>query len=123
MPSDLTRWTQRGTLRPEHAQLLDAHGIEMAAIAESVGGMDALSPQRQALLSDYCRLGVGLSLISGRMLTKIDTAEVGELASRLATLATARARILSLIGLDPERNEIDLDTYLREKAQAPEAAS
>jgi hypothetical protein len=118
LPSDLVRWTRRGSVRKELAGLLEVHAGEMADIGNALGGLGTLSPQRQALLRDWCRLGVAVSLVAGRMLSKPDTAEAGELASRLATLATARARILSLVGLDERREELDLPAYIAQRAAA-----
>jgi len=112
LPGDLVLWSRRGTLRPDLCQLVELHGAEMGVIGDALGGLEKLSPQRQALLRDFCRLGVATSLVAGRMLSRPDGNEAGELASRLATLSTARARVLGMLGLDERHDELDLPAYL-----------
>ena len=84
-----------------------------AAIANDLGGQDALSTMQQALVNNAALLGAMLEDIGAKFLAgeKADTAE-------FATLANSQRRLLADLGLHRKAKDItpDLKTYIRGKA-------
>ena len=112
LPRDVRMYAEEGVVRPDHAEIVEFHNEEYLGIREAMGEA-ALTPQREALLRDYHRLGVVSSLVLGVYLRDPSQAD---LASRLATLATARAKLLGMVGLDRQPRDVrDLRDYIAEK--------
>jgi len=110
LPRDLELWQERGVLRDELHPLIAAAEHEGLAVLEARGGADVVSPQVISMVRSHTRLGVAEEILTGLLLRNPDEPD---LASRLATVATARARILQLVGLDRVQRDVpDLRSYL-----------
>lgn len=108
--AELALARRAGAVAPQLAGLLECADVEADAIAEGLGGVDQLSPQRLAMVQDFARLGVVLRGELARYLEARD----GEAAARVGTLAGQRRQILATLGLDRfARDALDVDGYAR----------
>ena len=113
-PRDLVRLRDSGTVAESLRPILDLAENEMAEIIDSLGGADAISPTKRAIIEDAVSVGVALRGELGRYLQSGDP----DAASRVGTLAGARRQSLALIGLEPIRDEVPaLDTYIRTREE------
>lgn len=122
LPSDLTA-VERGLPVREECREHVAEGAALAMALLEMQGDDA-TPARRALIQSVGRLTAIEGLLVRRLLSAGDS-DAAELASRVATVAGQRARILSMLGLDEERADaLDVTGYaaaLRGQNRAPEA--
>ncbi len=113
LPRDLELWEAKGVVRPELHAVVNAARGEMLEVLDALGGENEVSPQRLALLREFVRLGVAGQLLMGLLLRDPDQSG---LASRLATVASTRAKLLNLCGLDRATQDVpDLRQYLRDQ--------
>jgi hypothetical protein len=122
LSSDLTA-VERGFPVREECREHVAEGAALAMALLEMQGDDA-TPARRALIQSVGRLTAIEGLLVRRLLSAGDSA-AAELASRVATVAGQRARILSMLGLEEERADaLDVTGYaaaLRGQNRAPEA--
>lgn len=83
-------------VRPELLPLVEGGADEAAALLLAMGGADRASPQRMIAAQDFGRLG---AVLRGLLLRWAQTNDP-ELASRIATVSSARRALLGLLGLD-----------------------
>lgn len=98
-------------VRPELLALVSAGADEAHALLEAQGGAERASPQRTIAAQDFGRLG---AVLRGLLLRWAQTGDP-ELASRIATVSSARRALLGMLGLDERREEKSLEDYLREQ--------
>lgn len=117
-PQDLARLRESGTVPERISGFLESAEVEAEALLEALGGPDAVSPQRRALVEDAARVGLVLRAELARYVQTADP----DAASRVGSLASARRASLVALGLDrAERTVPDLRTYLAERArEAPQ---
>ena len=102
---------------------LKRHAVEAQAetlsLVAALGGLDTLSEQRLILIQDAGRLGLIVRALTTQFL---QGGGDPDLATRIATITTARRTLLQTLGLNRAEHEVpDLATYLRDKdAQKPE---
>lgn len=126
LPRDLAAIEHGMPVRPDRVEDVRRGQALALAVLEALGGEDHTTPQERILLGDVGRLETLLGLLVRRALHAGDS-DVPDLASRVGTLVTARARLLGMLGLSERRVERDLGAYLadrerepaREPAQAP----
>ena len=87
---------------------------EALALENALGGEGEVSEQRLLLIQDIGRLGLMLRAVVARFLQGDGDPE---LASRVASLASARRASLALLGLDRVARELDLAAYLEQAAE------
>jgi hypothetical protein len=121
-PKDLVKLRRSGTV-PEHLlPFLESAELEAGEFIEASGGPDMVSPKVKAILEDTARMGLVLRAELARYIQTGDS----DAGSRVGTLASARRASLVAIGLERFEKTLDLQTYLRQRAedeaQAPEAA-
>ena len=104
--------------RPSLRPYIAAGVAEAQAIVEALGGPEALSPQRQALMRDVARL----SAVVGAVTAAFFRSEDPELIPKLTSAIAARRGLLERLGLDERRVEHDLGTYIRQRASAQNGA-
>jgi hypothetical protein len=97
LPHDVRMYERSGLIREEQRAIKCLHDAEYLAIRDAIGDAK-LTPQREALLRDHHRLGIVGSLVLGVYLRDPEQAD---LASRLATIAGTRAKLLQLVGWVP----------------------
>ncbi|MEB2346935.1 MAG: hypothetical protein OZ948_19655 [Deltaproteobacteria bacterium] len=102
-------------VRPELMAAVAAGADEAHALLEAQGGADHAGPARTIAAQDFGRLG---AVMRGLLLRWAQTGDP-ELASRVATLSSARRGLLSLLGLDERRVERDLGQYLADRDREP----
>jgi len=98
-------------VRPELMAAVAAGSDEAFALLEAQGGAERASPQRTIAAQDFGRLG---AVLRGLLLRWAQTGDL-EIASRIATVSSARRSLLGLLGLDERREEKTLEAYLREQ--------
>lgn len=112
-PSELAELERTGSvsdsLRPYAAQAIE----EADAFAHGLGGIDAISAQRLALIQDASRVGLVLRAVVARFLQGEGDPE---LASKVGSLASTRRSLLTALGLERLEKEVDLTDYLERKA-------
>lgn len=112
-PSELLELEKTGTvspsLRPYAAQAIE----EADQLAQALGGVENLSPQRLVLIQDATRVGLVMRAMLARFLQGDGDPE---LASRIGTLVGARRTSLTALGLDRVSKEPDLAGYIASKA-------
>jgi len=120
-PSDLLALASGDfdAVRPELMPLVEAGADEAAALLLALGGTQNASPQRTIAAQDFGRLG---AVLRGLLLRWAQTNDP-EVASRIATIASARRGLLALVGLDEHRTEKSLEEYLRERAAQTSAGA
>jgi hypothetical protein len=111
------RRLREGEVHPAVSPFLAAAEAELGDFARALGG-EAISPQRAALIADCAALGLLLRCETARYVQSMDEQAV----TRCSSLASARQRILALVGIDERKAEIDLQTYLRLRQREAEAA-
>ena len=113
LPHDVRAYEQFGLIRGDHRAIKALHDAEHLEIRDAVGEAK-LTPQRQALLRDHHRLGIVGSPVLGVYLRD---PEQTDLASRLATIAGTRAKLLQLVGIERAQKDVpDLQTRRCERA-------
>ena len=112
VPSDLAAIRTSGQVPAHLAPFLEAAHVEAEALIEALGGPDALSPQRCALVHDVARVG----LVMRAELARYVQSGEGDSAARVGTLAGQRRATLQALGLDRVTRELDLESYLRKHA-------
>ena len=85
-----------------------AAAVELEVLVAALGGPENISPQREILAADASRLG----LVARALMRLFAQSESPEVASRIATVLTARRATLAALGLDEHRAEHDLESYL-----------
>ena len=112
-PSELLELEKTGTvspsLRPYAVQAIE----EADGLAQALGGVENVSPQRLALIQDATRVGLVMRAVLARFLQGDGDPE---LASKVATMASTRRALLSALGLERVQKELDLHTYIASKA-------
>jgi hypothetical protein len=107
-PKALDRLRGSGIVSPSLQPLVDIAEEEMAALVASLGGVDALSAQKRALLEDVVSVGVVLRGELSRYLTQND-AEAG---ARVGSLANSRRATLCQLGLGSKKDDpLDISNY------------
>jgi hypothetical protein len=86
---------------------------EALGLVSALGGIENISEQRMVLIQDTARLGLVLRAVVARFLQGDGDAD---LASKVGTLASARRASLQALGLERISKELDLTTYLAQKA-------
>jgi hypothetical protein len=112
VPKDLVAIRNSGQVPPHLRDLIEGAHVEVADLIDALGGPDAVSPQRRALVHDACRVGL---ILRAELLRYIQTGE-GDSAARVGTLTGQRRATLQALGLDRVSREVDLNSYLREHA-------
>lgn len=121
LPRDLAAAWRSAAVRPALRAWVEDAADALAAWINALGGEHRVTPQRWALLQSAARLGVVESELSLAFMQNPDP----ELASRIATVAGQRARLLERVGLDRAEREVPaLQEYLRqrEREKAEDAA-
>jgi hypothetical protein len=119
LPSDLKALRSRsGPFKPALVALAAQAAEQREQLLEALGGRDRVSPQRQALVEDAAALG----LLARALLLRFAQTEDAELASRVATLLSARRASLQAVGLEEHREELTLAEYLAQRDRELEAA-
>jgi hypothetical protein len=114
-PRDLTRLQQSGTVPERIAPFLEGAAVEAAELIQALGGPDAVSPQRRALIEDCARIGLVLRATLARYVQG-DGADA-ELGSKVGTLAAARRANLQALGLDRVAKDVpSLRSYVASKS-------
>jgi len=111
-PRDLARLARDGELAPSLRPLLPIAAEEAYELTEALGGLASVSPQRRAIIEDIVAVGIVLRATLARFLQTRDH----ELGSKVGTLASARRASLQALGLERVAKELDLSTYLAQKA-------
>jgi hypothetical protein len=111
-PRDLDRLRRDAQVAAAVRPLLRVAEDETIAVIEDLGGEDCVSAQQRALVDDLAWLGLVLRTMMWIFVTRPDP----DLASRIATLASARRANLVALGLERHRREVDLSAYLQGKA-------
>jgi hypothetical protein len=86
---------------------------EALGLVSALGGVDNISEQRLVLIQDVARLGLVLRAVMARFLQGDGDPE---LASRVASITSARRSSLVALGLERVAKELDLNTYQIQKA-------
>lgn len=108
-PADLNALRRDGVAaRPAIAVLARAAIDQKGEIADALGGLDVLSPQRLSLLDAHTRL----DLIERAEVRYYAQTEDHDAVPRITTLARARLALLTALGLDRVARDLDLDGYL-----------
>lgn len=115
LPGDLTAVEQGLPVRPDRVEDVRRGQAVALAVLAALGGEEQTTPQERLLLGDVGRLETLLGLLVRRALHAGD-ADIADLATKVATLVTARARLLGMLGLSERRVERDLAEYLRERS-------
>lgn len=110
-PLDLARFG-KGIVTPRLRSYLRAAEAECADVLEALGGADNVSAQRRVIVEDLARVGV---VLRGTLAAYLRT-EDPELASKVGTLAAARRGLLVALGLERVSKELDLASYLEQRA-------
>lgn len=85
---------------------------EALALTGALGGIENISEQRTILLRDSVRLGLLLRVLMSQFLQGVGDPD---LATRIATITTARRTLLQTLGLERVANEVpDLHDYIRD---------
>ena len=114
----LPKTIRTGTYPTWARPLVDDMDHEVEALVQALGGPESVSEQRLSLLADAALAGVVLRAEFARYIQSREP----DAATRVGTLASVRARILSAVGLDRVEREVqDLDAYLRQEPQ-PDAS-
>lgn len=92
---------------------LDTKSKKSRGRPDARGGEEHVTPAERSILESASRLSVPERFLLRRLLETGDP----ELASRLATVVGAKARLLGMVGLETRREERDLNDYLRERQQ------
>lgn len=107
---DLARWEREGVVAESLLPIVRVAQHEQAELLLALGsgqggdGADPVTPQRRALVEDFTACGIALRGVLQLFLQTHDA----ELGSRIATLASARRQLISLLGLERYARELDL---------------
>jgi hypothetical protein len=112
-PGEFVELQKSGTISESLKRAAVLAQEEGLALISAMGGLENVSEQRLVLIQDTVRLGLVLRAVVARFLQGDGDAE---LATKVGTLASARRSSLQALGLNRVAKEIDLTTYLREKA-------
>jgi hypothetical protein len=116
LPGDLREVSASGTVRPELKFVVKEAGEEASQVLEALGSSP--SPQQRLLVADLARLGAVLRL---ELMRAMQMADSGESVARVGSLVGHRRSILALLGLQRRERELDLRTYLAQRASEREA--
>jgi len=112
-PGELVELQKRGDI----SESLKGYAVlaqeEALSLISALGGLENISEQRLVLIQDAARLGLVLRAVLARFLQGDGEPE---LASRVATITSARRQNLQALGLERLEKELDLHSYLRERA-------
>jgi hypothetical protein len=111
-PRDLRRLEKSGTVAEALRPLLPIAAEEAYELTEALGGPEAVSPQRRMIIEDLAAMGITLRATLALFLQSSDS----ELVSKISALASARRASLQALGLERISKELDLTTYLAQKA-------
>ena len=103
-PRDLGRLEKEGVIAPALAPIVAIGKAEGRELMVALGGEKEVSPQRRILIEDLVACGIGLRGVLQLFLQS----HSAELASRIASLASARRQILSLLGLERFARQLDV---------------
>jgi hypothetical protein len=103
-PVDLSRFENGAVVNERLRPLVADATRESIAIAEALGGVQELTPQKIALIHDLARVGVVMRAVVELFLQSGDA----ELASKVGTLASVRRAHLTTLGLERFEKRLDL---------------
>lgn len=114
-PGEFVELQKHGTISESLKQSAVGTQEETLSIVAGLGGVENISEQRLVLVQDTARLGLVLRAVMARFLQGDGDPE---LASRVATITSARRQNLQALGLERVSKELDLQSYLAERAAA-----
>jgi hypothetical protein len=112
-PGELVELQKHGTVSETLKGCAVLAQKEALGLVSALGGADNVSEQRMVLIQDVARLGLVLRAVVARFLQGDGDPE---LASRVATITSARRSSLQALGLERISKELDLAEYLKRKA-------
>lgn len=112
-PGELVQLQKLGLINQKHKRSAVLAQEKTLAIIAALGGADNISEQELLLAQDIGRLELVLSVVTMRFLQGDGDPE---LASRVATLTSARRQNLQALGLQRREKEVSLHDYIAQRA-------
>ncbi|HTF36264.1 MAG TPA: hypothetical protein VK714_21490 [Myxococcota bacterium] len=80
--------------------LIAAAEVEYGEILNALGGPEECTPQQRALVQDFCSCGIALrALVRFMVQNAPEVGSLGDVASRIGSLSSARRGLIALLGL------------------------